>query len=331
MPLLQSILSGQAPSVVLLKIGVLVFLYFLPSIIAFSRGHRRFWIILPLNVVVTFVQSVVLFLLFPGLLASAAHDMQHAVLVGALANYGIGWLLLMVWALRPVADPDPRLIRAQATKTYDAIAGLPLILWFAYGVLQLRPVLVRNANLVAAGQSGLFPLVQFISLSMAMLFYLLLIYLLLVRDRPVAKSHGVLPRLFGFVGSFMGVSILQLDVARLDMGGQMLAALLIGVGSLASALVLWRLGKSFSIMPEARKLVTGGPYAFARHPLYTVEMITVAGTALQFKAPWSWLLAILVIALLWGRSRFEEQVLERTFPEYADYRARTKRFIPGVI
>jgi protein-S-isoprenylcysteine O-methyltransferase Ste14 len=129
----------------------------------------------------------------------------------------------------------------------------------------------------------------------------------------------------------MGVSILQLDVARLDMAGQTLAALLIGIGSLASALVLWRLGKSFSIMPEARKLVTGGPYAYARHPLYTVEMITIAGTALQFQAPWSWLLALVVIALLWARTNFEEQVLERTFPEYADYRARTKRFIPGVI
>ena len=60
------------------------------------------------------------------------------------------------------------------------------------------------------------------------------------------------------------------------------------MGSLGSILVLWRLGKSFSIMPEARKLVTGGPYACARHPLYTVEIITIIGTALQFHAPWSW-------------------------------------------
>ena len=35
-------------------------------------------------------------------------------------------------------------------------------------------------------------------------------------------------------------------------------------------------------MPEARRLVTGGPYALARHPLYTVEMVTICGTALQF-------------------------------------------------
>jgi apolipoprotein N-acyltransferase len=98
-----------------------------------------------------------------------------------------------------------------------------------------------------------------------------------------------------------------------------------------SALVLWRLGKSFSILPEARKLVTGGPYAYVRHPLYSVEIITILGTALQFAAPWSWIIAVIVVVLLWIRSHFEEQVLEQTFPEYAAYRARTKRFIPGVL
>jgi protein-S-isoprenylcysteine O-methyltransferase Ste14 len=77
--------------------------------------------------------------------------------------------------------------------------------------------------------------------------------------------------------------------------------------------------------------VTGGPYAFARHPLYTVEMITICGTALQFQAPWSWAIAASVMVLLWVRSNYEEQVLQQTFPEYADYRVRTKRFIPGVI
>jgi len=173
--------------------------------------------------------------------------------------------------------------------------------------------------------------VQFFSLLAAACFDLLLVYLLMVRDRPVGKSKGILPRLFGFVGTFLGVGILQLPVAKLGLGTQILAALLIGIGSLGSFLVLWRLGKSFSILPEARRLVTGGPYAWARHPLYTVEMITVCGTALQFQAPWSWLVALVVVVLLWIRSHFEEQVLTQNFPEYGAYRARTKRFIPGVI
>ncbi len=46
--------------------------------------------------------------------------------------------------------------------------------------------------------------------------------------------------------------MLQLPVQPLTLPMQILAALLIGIGSLASLLVLWRLGKSFSIMPGRR-------------------------------------------------------------------------------
>jgi protein-S-isoprenylcysteine O-methyltransferase Ste14 len=79
-------------------------------------------------------------------------------------------------------------------------------------------------------------------------------------------------------------------------------------------------------MPEARKLVTGGPYALARHPLYAAEMFSVAGTAMLFQQPWAGLLALGVLALLTIRSMFEEQVLSEQYPEYAAYKKRVKRF-----
>ena len=326
----QQIVTGQARSAVLLAMAIVLFLYFLPTVVAFTRGHRRFWAILALNLAVSPVQSVLLSKLAPSLVALNPANPLSGLTVALIANFGLGWLALMVWALVP-GEPNPRLLRARETKLYDAIAALPLILWFVYGVLQLRPVLAADAHLIATGAGQPFHWIQFVSLSMAALFDLLLIYLLVVRDRPVAKSRGVLPRVFGFVGTFLGVGILQFPVAKLSMAGQTLAALLIGVGSLGSVLVLWRLGKSFSIMPEARKLVTSGPYSLARHPLYTVEMITICGTALQFQAPWSFLVAGVVMLLLWIRSHYEEQVLEATYPEYGAYRARTTRFIPGVI
>jgi protein-S-isoprenylcysteine O-methyltransferase Ste14 len=308
----------------------LLFVYFLPSIVAFRRGHRRFFVILLLNLLLSPVQGVLLHMLAPGLLVVTPGNFAATALAAFLANMGLGWILLLAWSLLPGA-PDPRLLRAQDTKAYDAVAALPLILWFTYGALQLRAVLAHDAALIAAGTAGLFIWVQFASLLMAALFDLLLVYLLVVRDRPVAKSRGVLPRFFGFAGTFMGVGILQLPVAQLSLPVQLLAAVLIGIGSLGSVLVLWRLGRNFSIMPEARKLVTSGPYAHARHPLYAVEMLTIAGTALQFAAPWSWVIAAVVVALLWIRSHFEEQVLVEAYPEYDAYRARTKRFIPGVI
>jgi protein-S-isoprenylcysteine O-methyltransferase Ste14 len=328
--MLQGILTGQAKGILLLGAALGLFLYFLPSILAFMRGQKRFWIVLALNFALTFVQSAIFQLLFPSLFVITPGNLAGSLVVSVIANFGPGWLALLIWSLRP-GEVDPRLIKAQNTKTYDAIVALPLILWFGYGALQLRAVLVHDGAMIVGGTAGLFIWVQFFSLLAVAAFDLLLVYLLLVRDRPIAKSKGVMPRVFGFVGTFMGIGILQLPVAQLSLGMQILAAVLIGVGSLASFLVLWRLGKSFSIMPEARKLVISGPYSYARHPLYAVEMITIAGTALQFAAPWSWVVALVVVALLWIRSHFEEQVLAEAYPEYDSYRARTKRFIPGVI
>ena len=328
--MLQGILTGQTNGIALLSMAFTLFLYFLPSLLAFARAHRRFLPLLVLNALVSPVQAVIAYFLAPTLLTFDPRDLASVGMTAALVSFGPGWLALLIWSFSP-GEPDPRLVKARNTKTFDVIAGLPLMLWFAYGAMQLRAVLAHDGAMIAAGTASLFIWVQFFSLLAAMCFNLLLVYLLVVRDKPVAKSRGAAPRIFAVLGTFTGVGILQLPVAQLGLGMQVLAAVLIGVGSLSSFLVLWRLGKSFSIMPEARKLVTSGPYAHARHPLYAVEMITVIGTALQFAAPWSWVLALLVVTLLWIRSHFEEQVLAETYPEYAAYRAKTARFIPGII
>jgi protein-S-isoprenylcysteine O-methyltransferase Ste14 len=219
----------------------------------------------------------------------------------------------------------------RATKAYDLLMATPLILWFGNAAMRLRPALVVEATQILSGAAPLFIWVQFFSLLAAAAFNLMLVWMLVVRDKPVLRSRGIAPRLFGFAGTFLGVAIIRLPVAHLDLPMQMLAAVLVGVGSAASAFVLWRLGKAFSILPEARVLVTGGPYAFARHPLYAVEFVTVIGTVLQFAQPWAALLGAAVLALLVARSHFEEQVLAEAWPEYAAYRAKTARFIPGII
>jgi protein-S-isoprenylcysteine O-methyltransferase Ste14 len=214
-------------------------------------------------------------------------------------------------------------------KFYDLVAGLPLILWFGYGALKLRPNLVVTARALLIEPGNLLLNLRFLALLASVAFSLLLVYLLMVRTEPVRRSSGILPRLCGFAGTFLGVGILQLKPVSLSLPWQAAATALIFAGALGSAIVLARLGKSFSIMPEARKLVTSGPYAYARHPLYTVEFITLAGTAIQFAQPWATLLALGVVLLQVMRTMFEERVLSAAYPEYEDYRARVKRF--GVI
>jgi protein-S-isoprenylcysteine O-methyltransferase Ste14 len=217
----------------------------------------------------------------------------------------------------------------QQTKAYDFIAGLPLILWFGYGVVQLRPNLAADARDILLQPDHLIFTLRFFALFASAAFNLLLIYLVVVRNRPVKRSPGFLPRFFGVAGTFLGVAIISLKPLNLSLPWQSVAAFLVFAGSLGSAIVLAKLGKAFSIMPEARQLVTGGPYAWARHPLYVTEFITILGTAIQFAQPWAALLAIGVVVCQVLRTVFEERVLAETYPDYASYQAKVKRF--GVV
>jgi protein-S-isoprenylcysteine O-methyltransferase Ste14 len=104
--------------------------------------------------------------------------------------------------------------------------------------------------------------------------------------------------------------------------------LLLSVGLMLYPLTA--LGKSFSLMPQARKLVTSGPYAIVRHPLYLIEEAVIASVLLQYA--WYTALPFLAvhIAVQIRRIRLEEEVLRNAFPEYTAYAERTPRLIPGV-
>ena len=90
------------------------------------------------------------------------------------------------------------------------------------------------------------------------------------------------------------------------------------------------LGRSFSLTPQARKLVTSGPYAIVRHPLYLIEEAAVAGVLLQYAL----VCGADVPRSAFGRAdramQLEEKVLRKAFPGYAAYAERTQRLIPGV-
>ena len=84
------------------------------------------------------------------------------------------------------------------------------------------------------------------------------------------------------------------------------------------------------VPPE--RIITQGPYRFTRNPMYLGHLIFMLGLALTF---WSWLaLVILIGRAYWFHQRVlrDEVRLEKIFgAEYAAYRARVKRWIPGLL
>jgi len=86
----------------------------------------------------------------------------------------------------------------------------------------------------------------------------------------------------------------------------------------------WHLGASFSASAQARKLVTTGPYAKFRHPVYVFGSVAWAGALmglLGWRAIVIWVFIVLVEAI---RVRREERVLAEAFgEEWAAYKAST--------
>lgn len=83
---------------------------------------------------------------------------------------------------------------------------------------------------------------------------------------------------------------------------------------------------------EGQELITTGPYAYVRHPMYT------AVTAMMLATPWalgSWVAGpvfLLVVPLLMWRIRNEEQMLREELEGYLGYCEQVRwRLIPGLV
>jgi protein-S-isoprenylcysteine O-methyltransferase Ste14 len=125
----------------------------------------------------------------------------------------------------------------------------------------------------------------------------------------------------------LGLSTAQ-PVTQPDAAG--LAAVFTLAGTAVAFWSAWYLGRNFSLLPQARTLVTTGPYRFVRHPIYLGGLlITIGEVWLRFSALTLGLNLIFVAAQI-VRLHYEEQILERAFPEYAAYRAQTSALIPGI-
>lgn len=163
------------------------------------------------------------------------------------------------------------------------------------------------------------------------IFYLLVLWFTLIRRPALRRASGWKPRLVAAIGAFsiFGFGLLP-PVQGIGIVWHVAAAGLLLASAVLAVLVLPYLGRSFSLMSEARGLVTRGPYRFVRHPLYLVEELAAIAGFIEGFSLVAGLLLALQIAFQIRRILNEEAVLETSFPDYARYKTRTARVIPGI-
>ena len=150
----------------------------------------------------------------------------------------------------------------------------------------------------------------------------------LVRRPPSAVSRNPGSWLLAFGGTFAGVLFRPVGahphwgvVAGL---GLQLAGLAVCVTSLLA------LGRSFGFVAADRGLVTRGPYAVVRHPVYASYLLIQSGYLLQSISPRNAVVMVLASGCNIGRALMEERLLTGS-SAYGAYRRRVRwRLVPGL-
>ncbi len=82
---------------------------------------------------------------------------------------------------------------------------------------------------------------------------------------------------------------------------------------------------------EEQKVVSTGPYAIVRHPMYSASLVMSLGIVLALGSWWGLLALVPGILVLGWRLTDEEELLHKDLPGYTEYTRQVRwRLIPGI-
>jgi protein-S-isoprenylcysteine O-methyltransferase Ste14 len=162
-------------------------------------------------------------------------------------------------------------------------------------------------------------------------FYGLIVILYFLRSSASSSSKSFVANTIAVLTTFAPSALSLLSESKLSKPEIVFGAdFIIVLGMVLAIYSLDSLGRSFSIVPQARKLIQNGPYQLVRHPLYVGELIGLSGVVFVGPTIPTITIFFLIVACQIYRALQEEKLLTNIFPEYRDYCLKTARFIPGV-
>lgn len=126
---------------------------------------------------------------------------------------------------------------------------------------------------------------------------------------------------FRFHWSDIPVAVVIISDA-LVLAGYLLVALVFRANSYASRIIE---------VEKDQKVITTGPYAVVRHPMYLGVLIFYIFSPLALGSYWAFIPALCMVPFIVARIKGEEKELLENLPGYREYAAKTRyRLLPGV-
>ncbi len=192
----------------------------------------------------------------------------------------------------------------QSTKIYDVLCAAPLIIWYGLSAGRLMPALFAKLEIADVHEIDIAFVLSVLAQSAGIALIVLALVFLLLRRPAVGRAKGPLPRIAAIAGTYLGVAVVWLPPRAMGLMLSFLSLTLILCGVAFAIFALLHLGRSFSLMAEARTLQYLSPLALG-------------------------ILLLQLVFQLW-RMKNEEAVLASQFAEYESYRTRTARLLPGL-
>ena len=224
----------------------------------------------------------------------------------------------------------PWLFRLRAATGFNLAAGVAGGTFFLVLALFVGLTAVSQARALRISNFRADGYLDLLTSVCMFVYYLTLWWLMLNRPLPIARTDTVLPSFVAFMGTYLPCIWILFTADDASKGRHLISAALVLIGAIAMVVVIRYLGRSFSIVPQARRLVRSGPYAIVRNPLYLVEEIPQFGFLVLFFSPLTLALFVAFGAVQVRRILYEEKLLRGAFPDYDEYARSTPRLIPYV-
>jgi hypothetical protein len=160
-------------------------------------------------------------------------------------------------------------------RSYDRMMRLLGGMWFMLLALCV-------ANKIGASLTDPWP--SLLSSFCIGIFYVLLALLIMTRPPAKAQADGLLPRIAAFVGTYLPWTIPFFGKTEQALPNLLSTACVL-IGMIMMLVTIRHLGRSFSLVPQARSVVQTGPYRWIKHPLYLAEEIAVLGVVASAQLP----------------------------------------------